>query len=353
MLKIIPAIMSGGSGTRLWPLSTPQTPKQFHAIGQKQTLIQATAARFPKQYENIEFLPPIVIANERHGHLAYAQLAEIGVEPSVIALEPIGRNTAATALIAAHLCQQIDPDALTLLLPADHLIADVAGFLAVIALASQTARERIVTFGIEPTEPATGYGYIERGALCAPGVHEIVRFREKPSVDVARTLLEGGRHSWNAGIFLFSPATVRTEFRHAPEIAASVEATLASAARDGVFLNLPEALFVKTPALPFDIAVMEKTDCGAVAPCSIGWADIGAWDEVWRHSPQDDAGNALQGLAVCEDSRNCLVIADGVRVAVSGMTDIVVIATRAGILVLPRARAQEAKRLSELASRLE
>lgn len=352
-IKIIPAIMSGGAGTRLWPLSTPQNPKPFHTFGQAQTLIQATAARFPKRFDAIEFLPPIVIANERHGHLVHAQLVEIGRPPSVIALEPVGRNTAATALVAANLCQQIDPEALTLLLPADHLIENVDAFLHVIAQAGETARERIVTFGIEPTEPATGYGYIHRGEACAPGVHKIIRFREKPPIDEARGFLAEGGYSWNAGIFLFSPEIVRAEFRHAPAIAEAVEATLAAATRDGVFLHLPEALFVKTPDVPFDIAVMQPTDRGAVAPCAIGWADIGSWDEVWRHSPRDGRGNAVQGQAACDDSNNCLVIADGVRVAVSGMSDVVVIATRSGVLVLPRERAQDVKRLSELAARLD
>jgi mannose-1-phosphate guanylyltransferase/mannose-6-phosphate isomerase len=291
-IKIIPAIMSGGVGSRLWPLSTQNLPKQFHAIGHKDTLIQGPVRLFAAPYGELEFRAPIVIANERHGALVHAQLAEIGVAPSVIALEPVGRSTAATALLAARLSHTIDPEALTLLLPADHIIHDVASFLSALARAAATARDHIVTFGIEPTEPAIGYGYIERGEELDTGVYAIKRFHEKPEVEVARQFVAGGRHSWNAGIFLFASETVSAEFRHAPKFRDCVDIALANSKKDGVFLQLPENLFVKTPAESFDIAIMEKTDRGAVAPCDIGWADLGSWSEVWRNLPQNSDANA-------------------------------------------------------------
>lgn len=349
MTTIIPAILSGGAGTRLWPLSTERKPKQFHALGGEATLIQATAARFLDAPEGIRFLPPILIANAAHETEILGQLAEIGVTPAALVLEPFGRNTAAAALIAAEAAAAVDPDALVLLLPADHRIADPAGFRAAIARAAPLARERIVTFGIDPTGPETGYGYIQRGAPLPGGAFEIERFKEKPVREVAEELCRDGRHSWNAGIFFYAPALVRAEFALAPEIrdAALLAWSNAASARNGGCLTIrltPDA-FARVPSEPFDIAIMEKTSRAAVAPCDIGWADLGAWDEVWRLADKDAAGNAASGAVALKDARNCLVVGDGVKVAVSGVEDLIVVATADGVVVLPKSRAQDVKAL--------
>ncbi|MFZ4603196.1 MAG: mannose-1-phosphate guanylyltransferase [Caulobacterales bacterium] len=344
-MTIIPAILSGGAGSRLWPLSTPARPKQFHALGGADSLIQATAARFLEAPIGVRFAAPIVIANVAHEAEILAQLSAIGVAPAALILEPFGRNTAAAALIAAEAAAEIDPDALVLLLPADHRISDPAAFRAAVARAAPVARSRIVTFGIEPTGPETGYGYIQRGADLGDGAFEIARFKEKPVRALAEELWRDGRHSWNAGIFFFAPTVVREEFAHAPDVRDGALAAWRAAARDGVCVRLPEAEFAATPSAPFDVAVMEKTTRAAVAPCDIGWADLGAWDEVWRLADKDGEDNVARGPVALKDARGCLVIGDGVKVAVSGVEDLIIVATADGVVVLPKARAQDVKAL--------
>jgi mannose-1-phosphate guanylyltransferase/mannose-6-phosphate isomerase len=349
MTLIIPAILSGGAGTRLWPLSTERKPKQFHALGGLETLIQATAARFLDAPDGVSFLPPIVIANAAHDDEILAQLASIGVTPSALILEPFGRNTAAAALMAAEAATEIDPEALVLLLPADHRIADPAGFRAAVARAAPLAHDRIVTFGIDPTGPETGYGYIQRGAALPGGAFEIERFREKPVRSVAEELWRDGRHSWNAGIFFYAPALVRTEFALAPDIRDAALAAWAGAARTQTgactTIGLAPDAFAQVPSEPFDVAIMEKTTRAAVAPCDIGWADLGAWDEVWRLADKDAYGNFASGSVALKDARDSLVIGDGVKVAVSGIEDLIVVATADGVVVLPKSRAQDVKAL--------
>jgi mannose-1-phosphate guanylyltransferase/mannose-6-phosphate isomerase len=347
-VKIIPAVMSGGSGTRLWPLSTPDRPKQFHALAQEHTLIQATVSRFLEPHPDIRFLAPVVIANARHGAIVAEQLSAIDSAPSLIALEPEGRNTAATALVAALLGTMIDPEALVLLLPADHVIRDANSFLDAIARAAASAHDHIVTFGITPSEPATGYGYIEAGAPIANGVFAISRFLEKPNREVAEKLFADPAYTWNAGVFLFAPKLVIEEFARVPEVGKPVTAAVSAARHEKSFMYLDGASFSQAQSTPFDIAIMQSTTRGAVVPCEIGWADVGSWAEIWRLASKDAKHNAVQGKAVCQNSEGCLVIASGTRVAVSGLNDVMVIATPDGVLVLPRGRAQEVKGLTEL-----
>lgn len=347
MTTIVPVILSGGSGTRLWPLSRPENPKQFHDFGDGRTLLQETVARLSGDAADISFAPPIVIGNVAHEDTIAMQLADMGLPSAAMILEPMGRNTAAAALLAAEAVAEAAPDALALLAPADHRIMDAAAFHAAIARAAPTARDRIITFGITPRGPETGYGYIERGAGLAEGVFEITRFREKPKRDVAEDIWQDGRHAWNAGIFLFAPQTVRDEFAAAPEIRDATLAAWRAAERAGRTVRLTAAEFARVPSAPFDIAIMEKTRRSAVAPCDIGWADLGAWDEVWRTSVKDERGNAHSGATILHDARDCLVIGDGVPVAVCGVEGLVVISTAKGMLVLPKERAQDVKTLIE------
>ena len=346
MTKIIPAIMSGGAGTRLWPVSTQASPKQFHRLAGPDTMIQATAARFTAPACGLGFAAPLVICGAGHRDLVHDQLAAAGISAAGVILEPMGRGTAATALLAAEAAAAIDPEALVLLLPADHVIEDTPAFHAALAAAAPAARERIVTFGIEPTGPETGYGYIEMGAGLAGPVRAITRFREKPDRATAGRMLAAGGHVWNAGIFLFAPATVRAEFALAPQIRDGVLAALAAARHDGTDIWLPADAFAAVPAQAFDVAIMERTAQSAVLPCAFGWADVGSWSELWRLSAgEDPAAMVLRGQAVAEASSGCLVIGDGVPVAVHGVEDLIVVATPHGVLVLPKGEAQRTKDL--------
>lgn len=345
--RIIPVILSGGSGTRLWPLSTPAEPKQFHAIATERSLIQETALRLSGE----GFAPPIVIGSAAHEALIARHLSDVGVEPAEIVLEPVGRNTAAAAVVAAAAASRLDPSALVLLAPADHRIEDVAGFRAAVQRAAERVPDRITTFGITPTGPETGYGYIQAGAALAEGVFEVRAFKEKPQRAVAEAYLAQGGYSWNAGIFLFAPDVLLAEFGHEPHLRDAAREAYADAARDGAIVRLGEG-FAAVPAQPIDIAVMEKTRRGAVAPCAVGWADVGAWSEVWRLSAKDEAGNAAAGPAILEATQGALVLSSGPTVAVAGVSDIVVIATPEAVLVIPKAQAQDVKALAEAATRL-
>lgn len=350
--RIIPAIMSGGAGTRLWPLSTDAQPKQFHALGGSHSLFAETVRRVQGAHGALVFAPPIVICNESHRTAVEADLNAIGARASAIVLEPTPRNTAAVGAIAAALAAEIDPDALVLLVPADHVISKPDAFLAAIERAAPLARERILTFGIKPDRPATGYGYIKRGAELSEGVFAIDSFREKPNESTARAYLSEGGYSWNAGMFFFSPRVMLEEFDAAPQIRDASLAALGQASRDGVEIRLNAEAFAKAPAQPLDIAVMEKTARAAVVPCEIGWADVGSWDEIWRLSAHDGAGNALLGGAAALDGNNNLLHGAGVKVCVAGVNDLVVVATLEAVLIVPRDRAQDVKALRELALKM-
>jgi mannose-1-phosphate guanylyltransferase / mannose-6-phosphate isomerase len=343
--RIFPVIMSGGSGTRLWPLSTEVRPKQFHALMGAHSLFEETALRLAGTRGNLEFLPPIIVAGESHGELIADSCRAIGVTPSAIVLEPIGRNTAATAALAALTAQAIDPDALVLLMPADHIVSDVAAFAAAVELAADTARTHIVTFGIRPDGPETGYGYIQQGEALANGVHRVAAFKEKPARPEAERMLREGGYTWNSGVFFFNPAVMLDEFAIASaDIRDDARRALNSARRDGVSIHLDRDIFGAVRAEPVDIAVMEKTRRAAVVPCSIGWADVGSWAELWRLSEKDAAGNVVLGRGAVHDGTNNLLHGtNGVHVAVAGLSDLVVVATAEAVLIMPRARAQDVK----------
>lgn len=350
--RIIPVILSGGSGTRLWPASTDDRPKQFHALGGAQPLIAETVERVRGETDDVSFAAPVIICNARHGDITAKQMAEIGVSPSAIVLEPFGRNTAAAGVIAAALTAEIEPGALVLLLPADHVIRDRAAFLAAIGRAAPFAADHIVTFGIAPNRPETGYGYIKRGEPLENGVFKIESFREKPDAETAQQYLDDGGYSWNAGMFLFSPDVMLREFEASAPIRDGALAALKQAKREGALIALDAAAFETTPSQPLDIAVMEKTKWGAVAPCDIGWADVGSWDEIWRLSPHDDHGNAKHGPVATLDASGNLLRTDGPKICVAGLDNLIVVATGDAVVILPRDRAQDVKALRELALKL-
>jgi mannose-1-phosphate guanylyltransferase/mannose-6-phosphate isomerase len=330
-LRIIPAIMSGGAGTRLWPLSTEARPKQFHALGGPRTLFSETLARVSGSTRALTFAAPIILMNAQHTALVREGL---GGASATLVLEPTPRNTAAVGAIAAAVAAEIDPDALVLLLPADHLVRDIAAFHEAVQRATAVASERIVTFGITPDRPATGYGYIKRGAAIGDNLFAIETFKEKPDEALARTYLAAGDYLWNAGIFLFSPRVMLAEFGASADIRDAALASLQAAKRGNDEIALDASAFARVRSAPLDIAVMEKTSRAAVAPCDIGWADIGSWDEVWRLAPRDADGFAVLGSAAAADASKML--AAGVKAAVVEGDDLSVIAAPNGLLIVPR-----------------
>ena len=350
--RIVPVIMSGGAGSRLWPVSTDARPKQFQGLDEAHSLIQATALRF-RGGEGVEFLPPVIVCNARHEALVREQLAAVGVAPSAIVLEPCGRNTAAVAAVAALAVAEVAPGALALLTPADHVVRRPEALREAIAAAAQTAFGRIVTFGIRPTGPATGYGYIRRAEALDEGVFRIARFLEKPPLeDAVRYVAEGG-YDWNAGIFLFAPEVMAEAQRACcPEVWGAAETAFLRAARTGEVVALDGPAFEACPSISVDHAVMERTDRSAVAPCDPAWSDIGSWNELWRHLPHDAHGNAVrEGVAV--DCENTLVWSSGDRpVAVVGLSDVLVVSTEEGVLVVARDRDQDVRKVHQALARL-
>ncbi len=333
---IQPVIMSGGAGTRLWPMSRQQRPKQFLPLTGDRSLFQETALRFSAA----GFLAPLVVGGAAHQALIEAQLAAIGIEPEAILLEPMARNTAAVAAVASAWGQRAVDDRLLLLTPADHHVADAGAFRRGVRQgAAAAAKGAIVTFGVKPTEPHTGFGYIETGAAIADGVFEVSAFREKPDRATAERYVAGGRHFWNAGVFLFAPSAMDGELNaHAPEIRTAAARALAAASSSGSALALDAAAFAACPSDSIDYAVMEKTGRAAVvAPLDAGWSDIGSW-------------TALEGLP--SDARiaaiDCganVIRTDGPYVAALGVDDLIIVATGDAVLVAPKSRAQDVKKI--------
>lgn len=341
---ILPVILSGGSGTRLWPLSRETYPKQFLRLTAERSLIQETALRVPAAEG---FLPPLVIANDSHRFLVAEQLAEIGIASPRIVLEPVGRNSAPAVAVAALMAAETDPDLVVLVLAADAHIADAAGFRAAIRAAAPAARMgRIVTLGMDPTRPEIGYGYIRKGAALgagAPGVHELAAFVEKPDRAKAEALLAEGC-LWNAGLFLFTARTMIEELeRFAPAVLEASREALEVRGGDLDFVRLGESAFRRAPSISIDYAVMEKTTRAAVLPAQVGWSDVGAWDALLDILPADAAGNVAVGDATLIDAKRSYVRSDERLTVLIGVEDLVVVNTPDAVLVARRDRAQDVK----------
>ena len=350
MRQVVPVIMSGGSGTRLWPLSRSAHPKQLHALVSELTMVQETVARVSASRRDFSFASPMIVLNERQHALARLQLEALNVPTSHYVLEPVARNTEAVAAVAAHLvAREYGPDALVLLLPADHHIRDVDGFHeAIEAAAELAAAGSIITFGVQPTGPETGYGYIERGARLGQG-YLVKRFTEKPDREAAQQFIENGAYYWNAGIFLFGSGAVLSEMnRHCPEIANASLRALEQASNEGDQVNLCAESFSSCPSNSFDYAVMEKTDKAVVVPADIGWSDIGAWQALWEIADDKTAdGNVARGDVHFVETRNSYVMSTGPRVGVVGVQNVVIVVTDDAVLVSDAGRSQDVKALVE------
>ena len=343
---IHPAILSGGSGTRLWPMSRALYPKQLLALTGARSLLQQTALRVAG---DAGFAPPLVIANEEHRFIIAEQLREIGVTPEALILEPVGRNTAPAACVAALRLAMSEPDALMLVLPSDHAIGDLAAFRAATGHAAAAARlGHLVTFGITPERAETGYGYIARGQPLSgcQGAFAVTGFVEKPDPATAERYLAAGDYLWNSGIFLFPAALYLTEIeRLCPQMLAACREALAGARADSDFIRLDKEAFARCPSDSIDYAVMEHTPQAAVVPVTMGWSDLGSWDALWELGDKDERGNALAGNVVAEATRNCYLRSEAGLVAAIGVEDLVVVATDDAVMVAPRNRTQEVKQL--------
>ncbi|MBY0338280.1 MAG: mannose-1-phosphate guanylyltransferase/mannose-6-phosphate isomerase [Acetobacteraceae bacterium] len=344
---IVPVILSGGSGSRLWPLSREAFPKQFWPLLSKATLIQETAARA----SGPGFAAPVVVVGEQHRFLVAEQLREAGVRDARILLEPEGRNSAPAIAAAAALVAETAPDAVLWILAADHAVNDLPALHEALAQAAAAARAgRIVTFGMRPDTPETGFGYIEAGSPLPglPGVQEVARFVEKPDAATAEAFLAGGRHLWNSGMFVAAAGVMLDELdAHAPAVSAAARAATRGATRDLDFIRLDAAAFRRAPSISVDYAVMERTGRAAVVPASIGWSDVGSWDALWKAAEQDDRGNAAIGPVELLDAEGCYVRSEGMLTAVVGLKDAVVVVTDDAVLAMPRDRAQDVKKMVE------
>ncbi len=343
--QIVPVILSGGTGTRLWPLSREAYPKQFWPLGSERTMLQETAARA----RGAGFAPPLVVCGEAHRFLVAEQLREAGFADAQIVLEPAARNSAAAIAAAAALVGEGTPDAVLWIMAADATITNVKGLLAALEAATAAARQgRICTFGIRPTRPETGYGYIESGAplgVAAAGhdAFEIARFLEKPDLATAEAFLAGGHHLWNSGMFVATAGTLLTELeRYAPEVLAAARAGVAEGTRDLGFVRLG-ASFIRAPSISIDHAVMERTTLAAVVPCNPGWSDVGSWASLWEIGAKDAEGNVTLGPVATLGARNCFVRSEGILTAVVGLEDVVLVVTDDAVLACPRSRAQDVK----------
>jgi mannose-1-phosphate guanylyltransferase/mannose-6-phosphate isomerase len=338
---LTPVILSGGSGTRLWPLSRELYPKQLLPLVGERTMLQETVQRLA----GLEAAAPIVVCNEAHRFLVAEQLRQLGAKPQAIILEPAGRNTAPAIALAAL---QASPDALLLVLPADHVIRDQPAFQAAVRAALPAARAgKLVTFGIVPTAPETGYGYIKQAAAQdAGGAFPIERFIEKPDLARAEGFLEEGGYYWNSGMFLFRADRYLAELeKHAPDIAAAARAALRAATPDLDFVRVDKAAFEACRSDSIDYAVMEKTSDAVVVPLSAGWSDVGSWSALHAALPCDENGNVIRGDVISEDSTGCYFYAESRLVSAVGLKDHVIVETKDAVMVAPKDRVQDVKKL--------
>jgi mannose-1-phosphate guanylyltransferase/mannose-6-phosphate isomerase len=371
---IVPVILSGGSGTRLWPLSRELYPKQLLPLVGKSTMLQATVARLSGIPDIME---PLIVANESHRFMIAQQLQQINAAPSIIMLEPVGRNTAPAAAAAALHASSKGSDPLLLILPADHVIRETAAFQAAVSEGVQYAMDgKLITFGIVPNAPETGYGYIRKGkelkakikgrksegkaarlrnheSSASAGTSRITafavdRFEEKPNAAKARSFMRSGDYLWNSGMFMFKASAYLKELkRHAPEIHKACEKALKNSVKDLDFLRLDEKTFSACPSDSIDYAVMEKTKAAIVIPLEAGWSDVGSWSSLWEVLPKDRQGNAFSGDVLAYDLKNSFIFSSNRLVAAIGMKDCIIVETADAVLVTQKDKAQKVKHIVE------
>lgn len=341
---IHPVILSGGSGTRLWPLSRSFYPKQFLPLAGKRTLLQDTATRVAP---GERFAAPLVICNEEHRFIVAEQLQALSIKPRRLVLEPFGRNTAPACAVAALLVAADDPQGLIAILPSDHVIAEPEAFHQAMHVAAHAAADgHLVTFGIRPSQPETGYGYIEPGDALADDCFRVRRFIEKPDAERAQALFDEALCLWNSGMFVFSAQAFLDELeRRQPAVVRACRAAVAGAASETDFLRLDAEAFKGCPSVSIDYGVMEHTDRAAVVPASFGWNDVGSWSALWSIGDKDTEGNVTDGDVLLVDAKGSYVRSESGLVAAVGIEDLIIVATDDAVLVSHRDRTQDVKQV--------
>ena len=348
--RIIPVILSGGAGTRLWPMSSAERPKQFLALaGAGQGASSLFADTLARVADAARFAPPVIVGNAAHRALIAADLGALAASATQI-FEPLPRNTApAIALAALAVAGAHGGDALMLVMPSDHIIADTAALLTAVDTARAAAVAGwLVTFGVTPDAPETGYGYLAcaEEISAAPGARRVARFVEKPPLADAAAMVADGQHLWNAGIFLMRADAVLAELdAQCPAISTAARQALADGVREGAVILPDSAAFAASPAVSIDYAVMERAARVAAVPMAPGWSDVGSWDAIAQLGAADADGNRLSGPVTSLDASDCLIRSDGLEIAVLGVSNLIVIASDGKLLIMPRGRSQEVKRL--------
>jgi mannose-1-phosphate guanylyltransferase / mannose-6-phosphate isomerase len=345
--KLFPVILSGGSGTRLWPLSREAYPKQFIPLLGKKSLFQSTIERLSGMSNIAE---PLIVCNEQHRFLVAEQAREVGAVPESIILEPIGRNTAPATACAALIAVQKDPESIILVLPADHIIKNVPTYQKFLSLGIDEASQgKLVTFGIVPSAPETGFGYIRRGDhIKGQDVFKVIQFVEKPNQELASQYVDSGEYYWNSGMFMFRADIFLQELKQfAPQILSSCQESVQHAEKDSDFLRLNKEHFTACPKDSIDYAVMEKTEQSVVIPLEAGWNDVGSWSALWGVGEKDKDGNVITGDICTQETSNCYVNASHRLVATVGLTDHVVVETADAVLVAPKSQVQNVKAIVE------
>lgn len=344
-VNIVPVILSGGSGTRLWPVSRPERPKQLLPLTADETMLQLTALR-TRGFDVASVGHPILVSNAAHADIIDEQLRQSGIEDYSVILEPIGRNTAPAIALAALEAQGSDA---LLVMPSDHVIENLPAFHDAIARALPLVTQGwLVTFGITPDSPETGYGYIQIGETRGDAVHEVARFVEKPDVANAERMLAEGNHVWNAGIFLFrADAYLAAMQKHQPDMLAAVRISMTDSKRDGTHIFPDAKAFHACPSDSVDYAIMERETQVACVPVSMGWSDVGSWDSLYAVSTRCAEQNAVRGDALLLGARNCLVHSDGPRVTLVDIDDLIVVVSQGDIMILKRGESQKVRKVTE------
>ncbi|EAS65228.1 mannose-1-phosphate guanylyltransferase/mannose-6-phosphate isomerase [Photobacterium angustum] len=338
---LLPVIMAGGSGSRLWPLSRTLYPKQFLALTSNATMLQETV----KRLDGIDHQAPLLICNEEHRFIVAEQLRKGGMDNSGIILEPVGRNTAPAIALAALKAVVNDEDPLLLVLAADHVIQDTDAFLASVQHAKAEAEKgKLVTFGIVPTHPETGYGYIARGDAINNNAYYVNAFKEKPVLELAKKYVNSGEYYWNSGMFLFKASRYLAELeKYSPDILKACQAAINTATQDLDFTRLDKDIFECCPDDSIDYAVMENTKDAVVVPMDANWSDVGSWSALWEVNEKDASGNATRGDVLVENTSNSYIFSQNKLVATVGVDDLIVVETKDAVLVAHKDKVQDVK----------